>query len=153
MLYFDYTDGTDKNFELLCRELDQVLDDLSGGPEQRQAYIEHNGVEHIHDVFVVYDDELAIGCAGFKEFDEESAELKRVFLREAYRRKGIAKNMLGLVEKAAEKKGYKYMILETGKKFSGTIKFYEKMGFKPMNNFGPYEDMPNSVCMRKKLIH
>lgn len=153
MLYFDHTDGKDRNFHNLSQELDENLNQLVGGFENRKEYVQYNTLDIIHDVFVVYDNEKAIGCAGFHEYDEQTAELKRVYLKEAYRGGEIALHMLQLVEHAAEKKGYRYMILETGRNMMAAARLYEKAGYKPIENFGPYIHMPNSICMRKKLVH
>ena len=53
------------------------------------------------------------------------------------------------IEKVAVKKGYKNLILETGKALKGAEKMYIKLGFEVINNFGPYIDNEESICMKK----
>ncbi len=49
-----------------------------------------------------------------EQFDEETAELKRVFVDRDYRGKGIAKELLRRIEADARISGYRFMVLETG---------------------------------------
>ena len=76
-----YTDGKDIDFIHLCQLLDESLDELVGGKEQRKNYHQYNTLEHIHDVFVAYDNSTPIGCASFKMHKDKVAEVKRVFVR------------------------------------------------------------------------
>ena len=103
---FENTDGYNANFILLCHELDAFLNELVGGEENRSQYIPYNHLDDIHDVIVVYDNNIPVGCAGFKKHDTECAEVKRVFIRQAYRGKGISKKLMQLLEEKAKEKGY-----------------------------------------------
>lgn len=55
-----------------------------------------------------------------------------------------------LIEWAMEL-GYKRMILETGELLAESCAIYRKMGFEVIPNYGPYENMPESLCMAKNL--
>jgi len=58
-----------------------------GGEKQRKEYVQYNALEDIHDIILIYDDERPIACAGFKLYDGDIAEVKRVFLTAEYRGK------------------------------------------------------------------
>lgn len=151
MLEFQYTDGSNRDFNVLCHELDEFLNELAGGEVHRSEYIQYNQLDDIHDVIVAYDGDIPVGCASYKEYDKESAEVKRVFVRKEYRGKGISQRMMELLEQSARKNGYTYFLLESGEPLVAAMGLYHRIGFKVIPNYGPYKDMPDSVCMKKKL--
>lgn len=55
------------------------------------------------------------------------------------------------LENAARKKGYRYLILESGEPLVAAMALYKKIGYKIIPNYGQYKDMPDSICMKKKL--
>ena len=148
---FVYTDGRSPDFIELCHELDNFLNELVGGEENRAEYIPYNQLDDIHNVIVAYDDNIPVGSASFKKYDDECAEVKRVFVKEEYRYKGIANKLMGLLENAAREQGYRYLILESGEPLVAAIALYRKIGYKVIPNYGQYKDMPDSICMKKKL--
>lgn len=151
---FDFvvTDGENPDFVTLCAMLDEDLDKLVGAKFQRSVYANFNLRDSIHDVLLIYHNKEAIACGSFKKYDETSAELKRVFLREEYRGMGLASKLIIRLEENARRKGYKTMILETGKPLIAASKLYEKLGYERISNYGQYADMPDSVCMSKSLL-
>lgn len=148
-----YTDGKNKDFIHLCELLDDNLNEIVGGEKQRSQYVQYNTLTHIHDVFLVYDNEYPIACASFKHYDDEIAEVKRVFVRKEYRGKGISKQLLTSLEKKAKDKGYQSLILETGNMLKEANQLYLKLGYEIIDNYGQYKDMKDSVCMKKNLVH
>lgn len=149
--HFEKTDGTDPVFVKLCERLDEQLDEMVGKKTQRAQYNQYNGLANIHDVIVIYDGKKAIGCGSYKGLDEETAELKRVFLDNDYRSNGIAKELIRRIEADARMAGFRFMVLETGAQMEAAIGLYAKSGYKIIPNYSPYIDMPQSVCMHKKL--
>lgn len=148
---FEYTDTVSPDFILLCGELDLSLNAQVGGEKNRSEYIQYNQLMDIKDVIVAYDNDIPVGCASFKQFDEECAEVKRVFLREDYRGMGISKKLMELIETYAKEKGFQYLIVETGKPMTTAINLYQSIGFQTIPNYGQYKDMEESVCMRKQI--
>ena len=134
----------------LCHELDDFLNELVGGEENRAEYILYNQLDDIHNVVVTYDD-IPVGSASFKKYDDECAEVKRVFVKEEYRCKGIANKLMGLLENTAREQGYRYLILESGKPLVAAMALYRKIGYKVIPNYGQYKDMSDSICMKKEL--
>ena len=147
---FVYTDGSSLDFMELCHELDDFLNELVGGEENRAEYILYNQLDDIHNVVVTYDD-IPVGSASFKKYDDECAEVKRVFVKEEYRNKGIANELMELLENTAREQGYRYLILESGAPLVAAMALYRKIGYKVIQNYGQYRDMPDSICMKKKL--
>lgn len=147
-----YTSGDDKDFVMLCGMLDDNLNEIVGGEMQRKEYHQYNKLDHIHDVFVLYDDNLPIGCASFKQYEEGIAEVKRVFVSKAYRGRGLSKLLMEQLELKAKEKDFRTLILETGKPLTEAIGLYTSLGYQVIDNYGQYKDMPLSICMKKELL-
>lgn len=148
---FVITDGKNEDFVMLCGMLDDNLNELVGGEKQREQYNRFNTLEKIHDVILLYDDKKPIGCAAFKHYEEGIAEMKRVFLHNEYRGNGYAKELIRRLEELAKSKGYRTLILETGKPLEAALGLYAKLGYQIIENYGQYKDMPLSVCMKKDI--
>lgn len=148
---FINTDGGNSDFIELCHDLDSFLNELVGGEENRAEYIPYNQLDDIHDVIIAYDDDIPVGSASFKKYDDESAEVKRVFIKQEYRGKGISNKLMELLENVAREQGYRYLILESGEPLVAAMALYRKIGYEVIPNYGQYKDMPDSICMKKKL--
>lgn len=148
---FEYTDGSNKDFIQLCHGLDDFLNELVGGEQNRAEYVQYNKLDDIHDAVIAYDDNIPVGCASFKKYDAEHAEVKRVFVRREYRGQGISKELMKKLETRAVEQGFKYFILESGEPLTAAMALYRKTGYKVIPNYGPYVNMKDSVCMKKEL--
>ena len=147
-----FTDGNDERFVGLCYELDEYLNDIVGGEKQRIQYVRYNTLEHIHDVALIIENGSAVACGGFKEYEPGTAEVKRVFTKDCYRNRGYGRAIIKALEKRALKKGYTKLILETGALLKEAMSLYSDMGFYRTPNYGQYSNMPESICMEKKLL-
>lgn len=148
---YEFVDGSNKDFILLSSMLDSYLNNLAGGEENRAEYIPYNQPDDIECVVLVYNGDSPIGCVGFKRYDNESAEVKRVFIKNGYRGKGISRRLMNFLEDKAKEKGYRSLILETGEPLIEAMGLYSSIGYKVIPNYGQYVNMPDSICMMKKL--
>lgn len=148
---FIYTDGCNNDFIGLCHELDDFLNELVGGEQNRSEYVQYNRLDDVHDVVIAYSDQLPVGCASFKRYDDEHAELKRVFVKKEYRGLGISVELIRKLEARAKEQKFRYFILESGEPLIAAMALYRKIGYKVIPNYGPYVDMEDSVCMGKGL--
>jgi GNAT superfamily N-acetyltransferase len=69
----------------------------------------------------------------------------------AHRGKRIGAVVLIELENWARELGFAACILETGQKQPEAIRLYQKSGYTKIPNYGQYEGVENSVCMRKAL--
>jgi GNAT superfamily N-acetyltransferase len=143
------TDSKNDDFIKLIKLLDDDLNERYG--ELQKQYNKHNKVNYINDVVIIYIDKAPVACGGFKEHDIESIELKRIFVTKQNRRQGLSKLIVKELEDLAVKKGYKYAILETGKKQLEAINLYKGIGYSVIENYEPYINNSNSICMKKVL--
>ncbi len=96
-------------------------------------------------------DQSALGMAALVNRGDESAELKRLYVDEAGRGRGIATTIMDALEQLAREQGIRVVQLETGPKQLAAIALYEGRGYSHIENFGPYVGDDFSVCMEKAL--
>jgi GNAT superfamily N-acetyltransferase len=94
---------------------------------------------------------MAAGCGAYKEYEPGTVEIKRMFVRDDRRGKGIAGEVLHALEQHARGAGYGSAILETGKKMLSAIRLYERLGYTRISAYGPYIGVESSICMQKQL--
>lgn len=150
-LQYVWTNGRNPDFCALCGALDAFLNTLAGGEENRAAYVPCNQVADVHDVLIVYVGHLPVGCAALRPYDAGRTEVKRVFVSPAYRGRGIGKALMERLEQRAKILGYTALILESGEPLAAAMALYRSLGYRVIPNYGPYRNMPDSVCMEKKL--
>jgi putative acetyltransferase len=102
-------------------------------------------------VFVARDGGRAVGMAALVEADDGSAELKRLFVDDGVRGRGVAGSLLDALELHAGESGIPLVQLETGTRSHAAIALYEKRGYRHVPRFGQYVDSASSVCMEKLL--
>jgi GNAT superfamily N-acetyltransferase len=137
------------DFQKLVVLLDEVLRSRDG--EDHDFYAQHNTLDKINHVVVCYQEEVAIGCGAFKEYNSDTAEIKRMFVHPDYRGKGIASAVLKELESWVKENNYTYCILETGKNNPEAIALYQKNGYEIIPNYGQYENVDTSVCLKKNI--
>jgi len=108
-------------------------------------------MEHIETIVLAYVDEKPVACGGFKVYENETVEIKRMYVEPEHRGRGIASQILLELEKWAIELGYTRSILETGRKQGEAIGLYGKRGYQQIENYGQYRGQANSVCFEKKL--
>jgi len=93
----------------------------------------------------------AVACGALRRLDAASAEIKRMFVLPASRGSGAAVAILRALETEARGLGLSELRLETGTAQPDAIRFYEREGYAPIENFGPYIGEPLSVCYARPL--
>ena len=148
---FVRTDGANKDFVENCRLLDMDLDRRVGKKIKRDKYKKYNQLDEIQEAILVYEDNRAVGGGAIRRYDDENIELKRVFVHTEYQGQGIGTKLVSLLIEWAAELGYQRMILETGELLAESCAVYKKVGFQVIPNYGPYANMPESLCMAKDL--
>ena len=81
----------------------------------------------------------------------EYAEIKRMYIRPAFRRRGLARAMLDHLAAFARNRGITCLRLETGIHQHEAIALYEQYGFGRIPPFGPYQGEGVSFCYEKRI--
>lgn len=100
---------------------------------------------------VAWLDNQPVACGAFRPLDATSAELKRVFVPEAWRGRGIAHVVVAHLENAARSSGFSTLRLETGTRQPEALALYRKRGYIDIPAFGTYIDGPFSIFLEKFL--
>ena len=119
--------------------------------ELHEFYDQYNKLEGVGEVMVAFVEQQPVACGTFKAWDQTTVEIKRMFTLEAYRRRGIAAQVLQALETWAYSEGYRRAVLETGKQMKAAIRLYSRCGYRPTQNFGPYAGVDESICFEKDL--
>ena len=142
--------SNNEDFQGLLKMLDEDLNSRYGVVQA--SYNQYNKTKDIDTVVIGYHDNFPVGCGCFKVLDHDTVEIKRMFVRPESRGSGIAMMILLEIEKWAIEKGFSKSILETGIKQTEAIRFYIKLGYTVIENYGQYIGNLNSICMRKELL-
>ncbi|GIW34648.1 GNAT family N-acetyltransferase [Meiothermus sp.] len=134
----------------LIAELDAILN-AHYPPKSRHGYSVEKLIQQGVAFFVVYLDKQPVGCGGVQIVGSEYAELKRMYVRPAFRGRGVGKQLLAHLETYASERGIRLLRLETGVHQKEAIGLYQGFGFQRIPPFGPYFEDPLSICMEKKL--
>src|SRR5437763_14670715 len=86
-----------------------------------------------------HNDEL-VGCVALRQLRERTCEMKRLFVRETVRGKGIGRLLIETIIRNAKEIGYERMLLDTlPPRMNDAIALYRSIGFKEI---APYYDNP-----------
>lgn len=144
------TNSTDPDFQHLVEQLNRYLLEQYGALQD--FYSQFNKIDNIPNVVMAYWEGQPAGCGCFKNFDEQSVEIKRMFVCDSLRGKGIGSKILQELEKWAVESGKSRLVLEMGNRQPEATQLYSKMGFKVIPNYGQYIGMEEtSICMEKPV--
>ncbi|MFC8709772.1 GNAT family N-acetyltransferase [Streptomyces sp. NPDC057197] len=113
-----------------------------------------------HGVYLIaYDEDgTPVATGGWRSQDKNAegnedgdAELKRMFVIESMRGRGLARRTLAALEEDARAAGRVRMVLETGDQQPEAIALYTSSGYEPCAKFGYYREYESSLCYAKPL--
>jgi putative acetyltransferase len=123
--------------------------------------VESNHLEAVDDlqkpnvvlIGCFYDDQLvASGAAKLMCDDGDYAEIKRVFVLDDYRGRGLSGMLMAHLEDELRSRGVELLRLETGVRQPAALGLYRKLGYLERGPFGAYQPDPRSVFMEKKVL-
>jgi ribosomal protein S18 acetylase RimI-like enzyme len=122
-------------FAELGRRSQTPFDPLTG------STAEPHEVRPPHGVFLVaYDADVPIGCGALKHHDGESAsDLKRMWVHDGARGRGVGRRLLVELERRARAHGSSVVRLETNASLGEAIGLYRSAGFVEVE---PFNDEP-----------
>ena len=143
------TNSNNTDFQQLVRQLDNELwNELQ---EDQATYDQFNKVPGLDTVIVIYEYEKPVSIGCFKKYNDDTVEIKRMFVEKEYRGKGLSKLVLQELEKWAEESGFQYAILETSVHFKTARNLYMNAGYTIIENYDQYKGLDESICMKKLL--
>ncbi|MES2262187.1 MAG: GNAT family N-acetyltransferase [Pseudomonadota bacterium] len=135
---------------ILLEELSEALQAITGS--SGKSSFDTNDVRLENARFVVARDSHGqpVGCGAFRPFQENVAEVKRMYSRPGTT--GVGSAILSFLEKEAEQIGYQALILETRLVNERAVRFYERHGYENIPNYGKYLGNVKAACFEKKLV-
>lgn len=127
----------------LFSEHDDYMIDFLG--DDKKYYTRYSESENIEAVWVVVEDDISVGCIAFRKREEGVGEVKRLFLEERYRGRGIAKELLKTVENYARKQGCHKLFLDTRITLEPAVSLYRAFGFEVVCQQGLYIQMEKEI--------
>ena len=94
---------------------------------------------------------VASGAAKLVDDDGDYAEIKRVYVLDDYRGRGLSARIMNHLEDELQKRGVWLFRLETGLRQPEALGLYRKLGYHERGPYGAYGPDPLSVFMEKGI--
>jgi ribosomal protein S18 acetylase RimI-like enzyme len=90
------------------------------------------------------------GCVALRRLDERTGEMKRMYVREPWRRSGLGRRLALAIIEEARRRGYTRLVLDTLPKLTSAIALYRDLGFR---DTAPYLEAPTpgAICLALSL--
>jgi ribosomal protein S18 acetylase RimI-like enzyme len=102
-------------------------------------------------LLLAYDSSQLAGCIALRRLEEQTCEMKRLFVREEFRGQGLGRQLIAGIIQEAKQIGYRNMRLDTlPPKMNDAIGLYRSYGFKEI---APYykNPVPGALFMELNL--
>ena len=119
----------------------QHYDDELEHPEQKYGYPEGR-------LYIALCDGNTAGCVALQKINGTSCEIKRLYVRDAYRGKGIGNVLTDKLIDDARQIGYQHILLDTFPFLKRAIHMYRVRGFREIEK---YNDSPMASTIYMKL--
>jgi GNAT superfamily N-acetyltransferase len=91
------------------------------------------------------------GCGAWRVHGAGEAEVKRVYVDPAFRRRGLAQAVMAALEESAARAGHRSVVLNTGGRQPEALGLYARLGYRPVAGYGVYAYAPGAVFLGKPL--
>jgi len=134
----------------------QYTDSLNINMYSKDVYLELLLIDKRYNLpdgalLLVYDNNIAVGCAAIQRFNKNTAELKRFFVQTKYKGYKIGVKLLELAFDIAKELNYSRIRLDARPAITQTRSLFRSLGFYeiPPYGFNPTEE---TTFMEKTLV-
>ncbi|HEY1290801.1 MAG TPA: GNAT family N-acetyltransferase [Burkholderiales bacterium] len=101
-------------------------------------------------LFLSHEEDVPSGCVGLRELDRSTAEMKRLYVRLAFRGRGIGRRLAEAAIGAAREAGYERIVLDSLPKMREARELYLSLEFRET---APYlaRPTPGATCFERRL--
>lgn len=89
--------------------------------------------------FLAFDGPTLVGCAGLRRFDADTGEVKRMYVLDAARGRGVGRRLVEALVAAGRALGYARLVLDSWPSMQAAQALYRSAGFAPI---APYRFSP-----------
>ncbi|MFL5996737.1 MAG: GNAT family N-acetyltransferase [Streptomyces sp.] len=151
---FDHPDAVKLNDQVQAEYHVRYGDGGDATPLAPEDFKPPNGI-----FLIAYDEtDSPVATGGWRAQDvngqgnlDGDAEVKRMYVVDAARGRGLARRILTALEDDARAAGRTRMVLETGNKQPEAVALYTSSGYEPCVKFGYYRFHEDSRCFAKAL--
>lgn len=144
-----FVDADNADFLALVQQLDEYYFQVVG--EVHRRYAKYNNPHLLNARMAAYQDGKAAGCGAWKKIDDQTAEIKRIFVAPDCRRQGVASALIRALEQDVAAHGYTRAILETARTTDDSAALYHKLGYREIAYYGSPAGAENCRCFEKML--
>lgn len=137
-----------------CQAMIRELDALQGSLYSvEENYLDSIGELQKPNCYFVgaYLGNKLVGCGALKMVDGIYAEIKRMYVAEECRQRGIGQRILDQLEKHGVNHGVRIIRLETGRRQPEALALYRGNGYREIEAFGHYSAGASNIFMEKLL--
>jgi ribosomal protein S18 acetylase RimI-like enzyme len=128
-----------RDFALCFQDFDRELVGLPG------AYGPPHG-----RLLLLLDGEHPAGCVACRRLDAAAAEMKRLYVRPGWRRRGLGRALAEEILVRARQVGYRTMRLETAPSMTAAAALYRSLGFREIPPY-PASPVAGGTCFERAL--
>ncbi len=100
--------------------------------------------------FVAFTGDSPIGCGGLHFLNEETADIRRIYVRVEYRERGVARRLMDACFALAKENGFRHLVVDIVPQRTDVIDWYRRLGFV---NIDPFETIEiEMVYLGKSLL-
>jgi GNAT superfamily N-acetyltransferase len=136
--------------QYLVGQVQQEYVERYGGPDEAVVdpaeFLPPSGLFLVAEV-----DGVLAGCGAWRALPTGEAEIKRVYVEPAFRRRGLAQLIVAALEDGAARAGHGSVVLNTGQEQPEALALYARLGYTPVTGYGVYACAPGAVFLGKEL--
>lgn len=144
-----FVDADNRDFRMLTERLDAYYLEALGQVQLRYAAVNHP--KNFACRGVVYEGEAPIVCGCWKAVDDETAEIKRIYVLPEYRRRGAARLVIRAMEADITAGGRRRVVLEKARTTGGSAALYLALGYRETGYYDSPAGAENCRCFEKDL--
>jgi GNAT superfamily N-acetyltransferase len=137
--------------QLLVARVQQEYVQRYGGPDE--AVVDPAEFLPPAGLFLVAEvDGVPAGCGAWRALEPGVAEIKRVYVEPGFRRRGLAQEIVALLERSTAAAEHGTVVLNTGDRQPEALALYADAGYRPVAGFGIYACSPGAVFLGKEVL-